>query len=186
MENNRAYVFKTGMQAQNEYANVQASSYIITGTAYAKGVIGQEANRNGTKIKGGNYKQIPGIDLRAGVGVSGVNVIADGHVGYKDYVGLTAIADASAGKAQAYATFTARIDNNLDVGFRAGAEAAVFDGAIGVGLNVFGYEAIIGIEGSAIAAGAIAELGVLDGRLRGRAKAALGLGGGVWFSIGKR
>lgn len=179
-------MFQGGVQGGNEYAGGSVNSYAITGTADAYALFGWEANYNGTKAKGGRDKQILGVDLRAEAGAAATTASADGYVGYKNYVGLTGEAEGSVGKAQAYSAFTARIDGEESVGFRLGAEAAVFDGSIGGGIYLFGYEVKIGLEGSAIAAGAKAELGVVDGRFRARAKAALGLGGGVWLDVGKR
>jgi len=186
IEGNRAYMFKGGIEGENDYAGGSINAYVLTGTAETKALFGWESNQNGTKVKGGKDEQIMGVDLRATAGISATNANADGFVGYKDYVGLTGEAEGSVGKAQAYAAFTARIDGEQSVGLRLGAEAAVFDGQIGGGFYLFGYEVKVGLEGSAIAAGAKAELGVFDGRLKGRAKAALGLGGGIWFDIGKR
>ena len=179
-------MFKGSFHGENDYVGGSVNAYALTGTVETKALLGWESNFNGTKAKGGKDKQIMGIDLRAGAGVSTTSGSADGFVGYKDYVGLTGEGEYSIGKAQAYAAFTARIDGETSVGFRAGAEAAVLDGQIGGGFYLFGYEIKVGVEGSAIAIGAKAELGVIDGRLKGRAKAALGLGGGIWFDIGKR
>lgn len=179
-------MFRGGVKNENEYANGSVEAFVLTGSADAKALFGNESNWNGTKTKGGKDKQIIGIDMRANADVSAVNANAAGRIGYQNYVGVSGEAEGSVGKAQAYAAFTARIDGETSVGFRAGAEAAVFDGSAGIGFDLFGYEIKVGVEGSALAVGAKAELGVVDGRIKGRAKLALGLGGGFWFDIGKR
>lgn len=179
-------MFQGGVKGANDYVGGSVNAYAVTGTADAYALFGWESNHNGTKAKGGKDKQIMGVDLRAEVGAAATTLNGDGFVGYKDYVGLVGEAEGSVGKVKAYSALTARIDGEDSVGFRLGAEAAVIDGSIGGGFYLFGYEVKVGLEGSAIAVGAKAELGVFDGRLQGRVKAALGLGGGVWFDIGKR
>ncbi len=183
---NTAYMLQVGVQGSNDIAGGAANVYGITGTANAYALIGGENNYNGTKAPGGADKQVFGVDVRAEAEVAAVSGNANGYVGYKDYVGLTGEAEGSIGKAAAYGAFTARVDGEDSVGFRVGAEAALADGSAGVGIYLFGYDIKIGVEGSLGSASCIAELGVYDGRAKGRAKVGLGLSGGVWFDIGKR
>ncbi|HEX2946314.1 MAG TPA: hypothetical protein VHT96_10210 [Clostridia bacterium] len=139
---------------------------------------------NGTKAKGGKGKQIFGVDIRGTAQASAVSTYGGGQLGNENF-GLIGQSEGNLGTAQAYGAATARIDGESSVGLRAGAEAAVATGELGVGFHTKGYGIIVGVEGTFVGAGAKAELGYVDGKLGARAKVAAGLGGGLWFQIGK-
>jgi hypothetical protein len=180
-----AYGAKVEASGSYGIANGNVHTTVGLGEAYGKAVIGFEPNFNGTKVKGGTDKQVFGVDLRANAQVSAIEGGAYGQLGNNNF-GIDGDAHGHIGTADAYAGFTARADGQAGLGVRAGAEASVFEGNLSGGITLFGYEIEVGVEGSAIGIGAKAELGIIDGKLKARAKAVAGLGGGLWFSVGEK
>lgn len=158
--------------------------YYGTGKVEGKSVVGWEPNWNGTKVKGGKDAQIFGVDVRGTAQVSAASTYGSGQLGNK-YIGLVGQYEGNAGTAQVYGAATARIDGEAGLGLRGGAEAAFATGEVGGGFHIMGYGIVVGVEGTFAGAGAKAEIGVIDGSIKARAKASAGLGGGVWFQIGK-
>ncbi|MGE5473701.1 MAG: RHS repeat-associated core domain-containing protein, partial [Ignavibacteriales bacterium] len=185
-EDSRVYGVKGNIGGSYGIASGEANAYIGTAKGEAKLITGYEENHNGTKVKGGKIGLIPGVDVRASAKASVVEGDASGGLGNKN-AGLFTKGEGSALSGEAYGAFVTRVNvNDLEVGFRTGAEASVVSGGISGEVSLFGWSVEVGVEGSALSAGARAELGVFDGRFKGRAKVALGLGGGFNFSIGPK
>jgi len=185
-EDGRLYGVKGNVGGSYGIANGEGNIYLGTAKAEAKAVTGYEENHNGTKVKGGKVGLLPGVDIRASAKTAAVELNGKAGLGNKN-LGVSGNGEFDSLTGEAYGAFVTRVNaNDLEVGFRAGAEAAVVSGELSGEVSLFGWSLEIGVEGSALAAGAKAELGVFDGRLKGRAKAALGLGGGFNFSIGPK
>lgn len=72
-----------------------------------------------------------------------------------------------------------------DANVKAEIGAAVLEGEVAGGFNVFGYKVKVGVSGSALSAQAKVAAGLDDGAITFEAKGGLGLGGGIKLSIGK-
>ena len=159
-----------------------AKVYGATASYDGKFVYGSENNWNGTKQKGGGYKQNYGIDMRAETGVAVGSVNAGGQVGNNN-IGVVGEVGGALGSANAYAGFSARAGQETSIGFRVGAEASALELGASGGVNIFGYTIQVGVEGAVFDASAVAEFGVSNMQIKGRARLGLGLGAGFWFNI---
>jgi len=183
VDGNTAYIGKFNI-TEDKVGVVQydVNAYAATASADAKFVVGTEDNFNGTKEKGGGIIQNYGVDARAEAKVTVGTISTNGEVGNND-IGVFGNAQGNLGSAQVYAAVSARTGTSTSVGFRAGAEASVFEGELSGGFNVLGHTVQIGVEGAVLDASAVAELGYVDGQLKGRARLGLGLGAGFWFLV---
>lgn len=129
------------------------------------------------KTKGGGYKQNYGIDMRAETGVAVGSVNAGGQVGNNN-IGVVGEVGGALGSANAYAGFSARAGQETSIGFRVGAEASALELGASGGVNIFGYTIQVGVEGAVFDASAVAEFGVSNMQIKGRARLGLGLGAG--------
>lgn len=96
------------------------------------GVFGIEDNWNGTKAKGGKSIQTPGMDVTTGIDIE----YDSPKLGW-DNLNASGGLEGNVGNAEAYLCFAAQSDG---VGFRAGAEAAVFSGETDTNFNLFGKQ----------------------------------------------
>jgi len=184
-EGNRTYLDKVNI-AKGEFgiASWDVNAYSMTGEISKRGVVGREDNWNGTKAEGGTNKQIYGIDLGGSIEGSVGLIQGKGQIGDNN-LGAFIVGEVNVDTAEAYGAFTARVDGETSIGFRAGAEAAAVTGEAGLGINIGGYSIVVGSDVSYLGAGAKAEFGYVDGSLKGRAKLTTGLGKGFWFDISK-
>ena len=174
-DGDRAYLARTEPKSlESDYYNGSADAYAITGTAEGKAAIDKE-----------------GIEVKAIMGAAVAHTSVKGQLGNKDY-GISAKAEGNVGKAEAEASFQMKLieDSNKritsNVGFKLGAMANLVDGAVGGGFYLFGYEVQVVLEGYAGAVGGYAELGVINNKLKARAKLAALFGGGLALEIGKK
>lgn len=117
-----------------------AKAYATTASYDAKFKYGQENNNwNGTKEKGGGYKQNYGMDARAEAGVAVGTVNVGGQVGNNN-IGVVGDLQGNIGSADAYAAFSVRAGQETSIGFRVGAEASALEGEASGGINVLGIE----------------------------------------------
>jgi len=165
------------------------------GTSGAYGVLSGEIDAYGLIVEddsnvflGYNGKEkLAGGEAKVGVSVATVKSNAKGEFG-NDAIGIIGSATGKVLTAEAHAGAGAMIesDNTIKSYLSAGAEAAVATGQIEVGAHIFGYGLNVGLEGSVLNAGAKAEIGVYDMKLRAKVKAGVGpFGGGLYVEIGK-
>lgn len=183
IDGNTAYLGRVKIPEDDEgMLQYDATLYGATASYDGKFVYGNEKNWNGTKVKGGGYKQNYGMDARAEVGVAAVSANGGVQVGNNN-IGVVVEGEGNVGSADAYASFSVRAGQETSIGFGAGVEASAFEGEISGGVNVLGYRIQVGVEGAVFDASAVAEFGVSNTQIKGRMRAGLGLGGGFWFNI---
>ncbi len=158
----------------NDWAEGSLEGKLLTAEAYAEAKLGLYVYE---KDKNGNVKKIfsPGVSAEVGASAAVAEVTADGRIGLgenKNMLGVYGEAEAEVLAAEAKAKIAAN-RNEIYAGASAEADLAKVSGTAGV--SVLGTD--VGVSGSLkIGAGAHAEIGYTDGKLKVDVGAAVGVG----------
>lgn len=176
-----ASILEGTLSGESEYASGSVSAKV--GTAHADASIGV-----GLYVydDSGNKLIAPTVKAEVGVGVSALNVSANGTLGTDD-IGVygKGSADVLEAEAEASAKFTVFDEKgklDIQAGISASAEANLVEASGSAGVTVLGAD--VGVSGSVkVGIGAHADIGYVDGHLKVDVGAALGVGVSVGFDI---